>query len=452
MDVQALLGLLRRRWLAVLVCTVAGVLGAALVTRAAPAEYRATTRLLVSIPDTRTVEEAARGVQLSSQLLESYARIATSRRVADQTAGALEGVDGATVRRSVTAEVVPETLLLDIAAVQPGPARARDVANGAAGALIATIAELEADRQNPVTARVIDAATAPGAPVNPSTSRNAALGGALGVTVGLGVALLLDALDRSVRSAPAAGAASRRPVLTVVPRWRRRSLAMVAAPASPSADAYRTLRAALATRTGRARTVLVTSPGPGDGKTATAANLAAALGEAGERVVLVDADLRTGGLTRLLEVDAERGVSDVLAGHTSPGQAMWPWAVGPWADLVWVLPAGRLPENAAQLQGRGAVADLLARLRGDGDVVVLDGPPVLAASETGVLASKADAVLFVARYGHTRADDLTAAAERLAALGADVAGCVLLGVPRGAAGGTYGEAVARSEAAGADPT
>jgi capsular polysaccharide biosynthesis protein len=196
-DLNTYLSILRRRWLPVFICLVIGFASALAITAATERTYRATTRLFLNIPVAAGVQEALQGVQLSSQLLESYAEIATSRRAATAIAEGLgEGTTAAEVRRQLSARTQPDTLLIDLTVRSGDREEAIAIADGAAATLVATVAELEAGRGSRVEARVIDAATAGTAPVSPRPARNLAAGVLLGLLAGVVVAFVLDALLR----------------------------------------------------------------------------------------------------------------------------------------------------------------------------------------------------------------------------------------------------------------
>jgi capsular polysaccharide biosynthesis protein len=193
-----ILGIVRRRWLPLLLCMVAGVAGAAALSLSSPDTYRSTSRLIVNIPAARGVQEALQGVQLSTQLIESYAKIAESRTNAEQASELLEGrASPGEVRGAVRATPVTNTLLLDISATDTDPVLARDIADAAAQVLIDVIDELESGNQDSVRARVIDPAATSSSRVSPRPRVDVTVGLVLGLAAGILLALGLEANDRS---------------------------------------------------------------------------------------------------------------------------------------------------------------------------------------------------------------------------------------------------------------
>jgi capsular exopolysaccharide synthesis family protein len=169
------------------------------------------------------------------------------------------------------------------------------------------------------------------------------------------------------------------------------------------------------------RTILITSPAPGDGKTTVAANLAACFAQQGMRVLLVDCDLRRGRLHSLFNGSREPGLSDVLLGRSTLEDAIRMTDTGSLS----LLTTGCLPNLPAELLGSPSMRDLLQRLRVEYAVVVLDTPPVLSASDTTVLASEVDASILVLRAGQTDVTEAQLAMRQLRSVGGDVIGAVL---------------------------
>ena len=437
MDVATAVGVLRRRWPAILVCLVAALVGSFAITRNTKDVYRSSTRLFVNIPSVSNLSEAIQGVQLSSALLESYARIATSQLAGERVAEKLElDAPPSAVAGKLAAFVEGDTLLLTIAAQDEDPEQARRLAEAAGEVFIELVDELESERDEAVQARVIDEARRPGTPVGPRTTTNVAGGIVVGLSVGAALAVLWEALDRTLKVPAQLAHATNAEVLGVVRRRRKaNTIAPLDRPGDSTAEAYRALRTAIRfTSADRPiRSILVTSPAAEDGKTTTAGNLAVALARSGERVVALDADLRRPALATMLGVEAGPGLTSVLAGEVSIDEALQRSA-----DGVDVLAAGPLPTNPAELVGSQAMADLLTELERRGGVVVIDAPPVLPVTDAVELATQVDGVVVVVRAGRTRREHAADAVRRLRSVGATVLGGVLNGAARSDAA-SYGD-------------
>ena len=285
---------------------------------------------------------------------------------------------------------------------------------------------------------VVDQANVPNRRHSPRLPLNLAVGLLLGLFAGVLVAFLLHHLDRSIHSPKMLEDLAQRPVLGVIPR-----LPDGVTPAMASADlrsafaeAYRSVRTALqfATSHGLPRSVLVTSPGPGEGKSTTAMELARNIAQLGRKVLLVDADLRNPSIHRLFNVDNGIGLSNVLAGAAEPQAAVQ--ASG--EDNLSVVTSGPLPPSPPELLAGDALASLLATLGEHFDVVVLDGPPVLGLADAPLLAHRVEATLLVAAAEATRSDAMRGALNRLLAAHAHVLGTLLTRFDLARKGDDYG--------------
>ncbi|MDI3299558.1 MAG: CpsD/CapB family tyrosine-protein kinase [Bacillota bacterium] len=196
-------------------------------------------------------------------------------------------------------------------------------------------------------------------------------------------------------------------------------------PKSPASEAFRTLRTNLqfaAAGRGRLQVILVTSPGPGEGKSVVAANLAIVTAQGGRRTLLLDADLRRPVQHRLLEKSGRRGVTNLLAeAGREPEELVQPTGI----DGLDLLPAGPVPPNPAELVATEGMRRLVEWTRDRYETVVLDAPPVLAVTDAILLGTCVDGVLLVSRAGQTRNEALQAAMEALRRSRIPVVGAVL---------------------------
>lgn len=197
-------------------------------------------------------------------------------------------------------------------------------------------------------------------------------------------------------------------------------------PKSPAAEAYRTLRTNLqfAALDTPLRVLLITSAGPGEGKTTTAANLAVAMAQSGSKVIVIGGDLRKPTLHLAFGLRNTVGLTNVLTGNVSWEAALQPTDV----DGLYVLPAGPIPPNPAELLASTRMQELLAELKEQCDVVIIDAPPVLAVTDAGVMSRLSDGVLLVISVGVTPRDVAKAAKEQLEQVGARILGMVVNGL------------------------
>jgi len=258
------------------------------------------------------------------------------------------------------------------------------------------------------------------AQVAPRPVRNAILGFFFGVVLGIGLAFLVEALDRRVRSHGEIERTLRIPFLGWLPKSTEPvvngiSPVMLASPHSGEADAVRRVKATLelANLDLRARTIMISSAAPQEGKSTTVTNLAVALAQSGERVVLVDADVYNATLTEFFELHACRGLTDVVLGRSALADSVRtipiPGARGNrsiqsgdngreiFGGILEVLPAGTASQDAAAILGTSILERIISELRERADYVLFDAPPLLGVGDAMALSAKVDAVLLVAK-------------------------------------------------------
>jgi len=281
---------------------------------------------------------------------------------------------------------------------------------------------------------LVTPAQTPASPSSPKPVQDSLLGLAAGLALGLAAAFLRDSLDDKLVSKEATEHAGGAPVLAMTPlvtSWPRQQPLVVAAaePTSPAAESYRSLRTSLqfARQEGQLCSLVVTSPGVAEGKTATLANLGVVFAQAGERVVLVSCDLRRPRIGEFFGLDEQVGLTSVLLGERTLEQVVLPV---PDFDRLSLLPAGPVPPNPAELLNSARAGDIFATLREHFDLVLIDSPPVLPVTDAAILSRYADATLMIVAAGQTRRGDLHRAVEKLNQVGAKILGLVLNKVTR----------------------
>ena len=236
---------------------------------------------------------------------------------------------------------------------------------------------------------------------NVSRNGRLAIVGLIGLLAGLALALLLERFDTKVRTRDTAEERFGIPVIAEIPRiprGHRRAIVPSTTPTSPAADAFRLLGAGIGVVTphrddARARTVLVTSPGPADGKTTTVVNVAAALAEDGSRVLVVSADVRRPRLHEAFGAARAPGLAEA-AKQTEPVLNAFVQMSG--VPNLWVLASGDRTSRPGAVVGSPQVRSLLAQARVRVDWILIDTSPLLAATESALLLPEADLVLLVA--------------------------------------------------------
>jgi capsular exopolysaccharide synthesis family protein len=296
--------------------------------------------------------------------------------------------------------------------------------------------------------QIVQLARYPGYRIATQTGRQVMIGLLVGLMFGFGAAVVVDSLDKSIRKRGDIEPMLGIPGLVVIPRLasagpNRRlkalprrgvqrasrsdnqmlDLVTIADPRSPSAEAFRTLRTNLmfSQAVDEMRTLVVTSASPGEGKTITAANLAVAFAQQGMRILLVDSDLRRGRLNRVFGIPREPGLSELVLGYEPEDKVTRETSVAG----LYVIPSGKLPPNPAEMLGGQHARETLAKLTEGYDLVIIDTPPLLAASDAAILATLSDGVIMVLRAGSTESAAAQQAMQQLNAIGARVVGAVL---------------------------
>jgi capsular exopolysaccharide synthesis family protein len=367
---------------------------------------------------------AYEGALLSQQLVKSFAQILESRAIAE---AALrldpQPITPDQLREKIHAEPVTETLLIDLNVNDADPANAKRLTNSVARAFIRTVPTLQSGSALRVT--LVEPALRPSAPVRPRTKLNLALGLVLGVVLGVGLALLRELVDRSVRTPEELEAATGVPVIGAIPPFKaaKQPIPVAELPRTPAAEAFRKLRTNFAFL-GVDRENLccvITSPTAADGKSTVAANLAIALAQAGQRVAIVDADLRKPTLHKVFKLHQRVGTTTVLLDQADLQDALQK----PGPGLPAVLVSGLLPPNPSELLGSRRMQQLVDELRVLYEVVLIDCPPLLPVTDPMVVSRFTDGILLIARAGTTTRDQAQAAKAACVKGGATMFGTVL---------------------------
>ena len=296
--------------------------------------------------------------------------------------------------------------------------------------------------------RVVDGALIPSTPARPAKTKNIMLAFLVGLVGGIGLALIREYLDNTVKTPDDIETLARLPSLAVVPEFvgsngsgkrrgmlsgfssngheKRIELVAQHLPKSQMSEAFRALRTSILLSQAERppQVVLVTSALPREGKTTAAANLAVTLAQLGDRTALVDADLRKPGIGRLLNLGGGKyaGLSSYLAGVSSLDLISVPHPSIP--NLV-AIPTGPLPPNPADLLSSQKLVDAIAELRTKFRFIVIDSPPVMAATDAVILSVQVDGVLLVVRSGDTPKEAFTRTRDLLASVKSRVLGVVL---------------------------
>lgn len=426
--------ILRKHWPAIVAAVLLGIgVGAGTSLLQSPT-YQATTRVFVSTQSGETSTELAQGNTYTLSRVSTYAELASTEQVLAGVVELLE-LDLSTqeLASRITATTVIETTIIEIAATSDDAGEAADIANATATSLGTVVAQVESSSDgqvSPVRLTTVERATVPINPVSPRTIVNIALSGLVGLVLALALAVLREVLDTRIRSTRDLQTVTAEPLLGSVafdPKARQRPLIVQAEPRNPRAEAYRAFRTNLQfiEVDGGSRTFVMTSSLPGEGKSTTSANLALVLADAGQTVLLIDADLRKPKVAEYLAIEGSVGLTDVLIGRVEVDDAVQKWGT----QGFYVLPAGRIPPNPSELLGSKTMVALMEDLKSEFDWILIDAPPLLPVTDAAILATHASGAIVTVSAGRTTRHQLATALSNLAAVDGKVAGVVLTMVP-----------------------
>ncbi|HVX33026.1 MAG TPA: polysaccharide biosynthesis tyrosine autokinase [Solirubrobacterales bacterium] len=424
-DFSAFARTLRRRWWVVLLCIVVATAAAVGITLHAEKKYAATTSLLLRVnPEV----EPQRVVDTNLQLL-------SLPNVASRTAERLPDVSQAEIEEAISSEQQGESDIIKVRAETSDPDTAAEIANAYATEFIAM--RRTTPHQGPQTGAVqtVEQATPNSSPVSPKPTRNVAFGVVIGLVLGIGLALLLEQLDRRVKSQDDIADTMGIPLLATVAKRKafdRKHLGN--GEMSPEdLEAFRMLRANLRyfDSSRDVKSVLVTSAEPGEGKTLISLGLALAAAAAGERVLLLEADLRDPGLSRVLKLPQVAGLSRTLTeGGQAVADATTAISAGELTKAAGeatfdVAPAGAVPANPPALLESQAMREFIAEAEKAYDFIVIDTPPLLAVADAIPLISIVSGVLVVSGLGVSTRSSAGDLVEQLYRLNASILGLVV---------------------------
>jgi capsular exopolysaccharide synthesis family protein len=274
--------------------------------------------------------------------------------------------------------------------------------------------------------RVVDPAETPRSPVSPNVRNNLLVSLFGGLTMAIGLAFFFEYLDNRIKTPDEVKRHLGLPFLGMVPALfgLNEETPLVSNGVPPNfSESFRAIRTNVIFSSAEpgGRSIVVTSTGPGEGKTAVASNLAISLAQASQRVLLIDADMRRPRVHSVFSLRQEPGLSNVLAGTSKASESV---RIGGTRGL-WVLPSGRIPSNPAELLGSKRFEDFVKTVSQHFDWVIIDTPPVMAVTDSTVVAHLATGVLFVVGAEMTGRQAAQRALEQLEHGRAKLVGAVL---------------------------
>jgi capsular exopolysaccharide synthesis family protein len=433
METRDYLNAIRRRWVLILGLGLLGGLAALAYDSTLPTLYKATSSVFLSTQRGETTSELVQGSTFTQANVQSYARLATMPIVLEPVIAELDlDITPPALARAITVDTPLNTVIIEITASSPDARESAEIADAVTDSLSAAVSQLAPegpDGEPAITMTTVASAQVPNFPYAPNTRFIVLTGTLIGLAAAFVFAIASEVFDTRVRDAASLARVTDAPLLGTVARRRGRrtsNLVMRTDPHGPQAESYRRIRANLefADVDQPVRTLVVTSALAGEGKSTTSINLALALAERSDRVLLIDADLRRPSIGRHCQIEDAVGLTTVLLGEVEVADA-----VQRWAGVLDILPSGVAPPNPGQVLGSTAMADLMSELARSYSFIIIDSPPLLPATDALALAHLTDGTIVVARYKWTRREQLARAIESLVAVSAHVVGIVLDRVP-----------------------
>ncbi|MCW2794019.1 MAG: chromosome partitioning protein [Nocardioides sp.] len=428
----------RRRWVWLVVGPVLGLLLAGAWAWSSTPTYRASASIFFSLQFGDSASALVQGSTYTQSQVTSYAQLATSPVVLQPVIDDLGlNLDARALAGRVSAAPPVDTVIVEVTVTDTSAVRSARIADAVVASLSDTVERLsprDTTGQPTVQATTVSPAEVPGSASSPRLQFGLAVGLLLGLLAGTGLAWARELMDTRVRDAADLAELTSRPVIGTIDADRsgvERRVVVSVEPHGRQAEAFRQLRTNLQFldvpgEGPDLRTIMVTSSVAAEGKSTLAANLAVALAETGERVLLVDADLRRPSLAGLLGLEGAVGLSNVLIGHVSVADVVQDWG----STGLQVITSGSVPPNPGDLLGSPSMARLLTELRTDYRYVVIDAAPLLPVADSAILAHAVDGTALVGNVTKVTRHQMVESLSILDRASARVLGVVLNQVRR----------------------
>jgi len=430
------LGVLRKYWVSIVLLTILGCIGAGVYIWYTPPVYTSSSTVLLSVTGGNSASDLLQGTNYATAVSRSLAQVATMPYVLEPVIRDLKlEMSSGALASKISATIPTNTQLIIITVRDGDKVRCKDIAGSVAANLVKSVESLypaDANGRQLVQAKIVAPPYIPNNPTSPQPVRALALGFVAGLAVGVGVALLRKALDVRLHVAKDVTDAIDYPVVASIPRdpgLPRDPVVMVSASISPMCERYRQLRTNLRffdIESDSPWNFAVTSSIEGEGKTVTAINVAYALAESGDRVLLIDADLRRPKVASYLQLEGGAGLTTVLLNRASFTDVVQSLGMG----APDVLTSGGIPPNPAELIGSRRMKQLLEQVSREYRAVVIDAAPLLPVADTLSLLPNVSGTLMIAAADKVTIPQLKTAVESAERSGGQIMGIVLNRVRR----------------------
>ena len=392
-------------------------------------EYQTFTTLMVGKPKDYQAENKIEynDLMLNQKLVSTYGEIVKSGVVTNKVIENLDlDLSYNAFRNKVSVNLVKDTEIIRIQVTDNDPVLAANIANETANVFMDSVKSI----MKVENVQVIDKAQTPSSPIKPRPILNMAIAGVLALMSGVFLAFLIEYLDNTIKTADDVEKYLELPVLGAIPKLKDEDSKLIAItnPKSPVSEAFRTLRTNIqfSSIDKEMKTIIITSSSPSEGKSIISANLASIIAQGDKKVLLIDCDFRKPRVHKNFRISNLEGITNVLMGEMVLSEVVYKYeALG----NLNVLTSGPIPPNPAELLGSKRMKDFLEEIKKDYDMIILGTPPVGLVTDSAVLSTIADGLIYVTAVGQTDVEVIKRAKELLDKVDANIIGVVLNKIP-----------------------
>ena len=444
-DIRELIQIIRKRiWVIISFTLIAIFLSGIVSVLFLDEVYESSTTLIVSKQsDGNNNDLQISDINLARNLVDTYSVIIKSNRVLESVLSDLNlNMTLGNLKSKINVNAEGNTEIIRIKVEDTIPERAKDIANSLANVFIREV-NLLLKMEN---VQVIDTARLPNSPIRPRVFMNIAIVGMLGLMIGLGLVLLIEYLDNTIKTPEDVLKHMQLSVIGSIPDFngdtskgknKKRTTRLIGSPSikAPVTEAYKTLRTNIqySNLDNNLKVILVTSSTQSEGKTSTSSNLAISMAQSDKKVLLIDCDFRRSNVHKVFHILNVKGLTNVLAENLDYHEILN--SVGlPNLDI---LTSGPKPPNPSEILGSARMEAFIKKVSEEYDVIILDAPPILPVADSMVLSRLADGIILVTEYGKTTYETAMRAKESVEKVGAKILGTVINSIPIDAKGGGY---------------
>jgi len=414
----------KRLWIIILIIILATAASGLVSYFALLPEYKTYTTLMLSKPRSGIEAIQYDDILLNQKLVATYGEIVKSRLVSNEVINNLNlKFTPEQLEKKVKVTLVTDTEIIKIVVTDNDPELAAKIANEIAQVFKKNVVEI----MKIENVQIIDEAEVPTTPVTPRPMLNMSIAGALGMILGTLLVFLIEYLDNAIKTASDIGKYLGFSVIGMIPKSKNKDLIIYNNLKSPESEAYRTLRTNIqfSSVDRHIKTMVITSSGPGEGKSTIISNLAISMALTEKKVLLIDSDLRKPRIHCIFNTDNSCGLTTVLA------EAMDYKDCIVHTDIkgLDILTSGPIPPNPVELLGSNKMKKFLETIAEEYDIVLLDTPPVGVLTDGAVVSTKCDGVILVCAIGQTKIKDAVHSKEHLQKVNANILGAVMNKVP-----------------------